>query len=157
MPPSVPQTCHYTYGHIKLIDISQTNCLVELMWDEAIERARYLDALPDLQGALFGLPISTKEHQGMVGSNVTSNASFVAWVGIPHGSNLLYDTFWDQGCVFYARTMQPQAIMHLETSSNIYGRTVNLYNRTLTPGGSSGGKAALLGMRGSILVCGPFC
>lgn len=88
----------------------------------------------------------------MVGDNVISTASFVAWIDKKHGSNLLYDTFWDQGCVFYARTTQPQAIMHLETSSNIYGRTVNPYNRNLTPGGSSGGESALLGMRGSILV-----
>lgn len=135
-----------------MLMINQTNCLVELLWDEAIERARYLDSLPEPKGELFGLPISTKEHQGMVGDNVTSTASFVAWIGKKHGSNLLYDTFWDNGCVFYARTTQPQAIMHLETSSSIYGRTVNPYNRNLTSGGSSGGESALLGMHGSILV-----
>lgn len=66
---------------------------------------------------------------------------------------MLYDILWDAGCVFYARTAQPQTIMHLETSSNIYGRTVNPYNRDLTPGGSSGGEGALIGMRGSLLVC----
>lgn len=88
----------------------------------------------------------------MVGENVTTNASFVAWIGKPHGSNLLYDTLYDEGCVFYARTTQPQTIMHLETISVIYGRTVNPYNRDLTSGGSSGGESALLGIRGSILV-----
>ncbi|KAK8061231.1 hypothetical protein PG997_015452 [Apiospora hydei] len=134
-----------------------TNCLTELLWDEAIERARHLDSLPEPRGALFGLPISTKEHHGMVGgmgktkSVVTTSASFVAWHG---GSNLLYDTFWDQGCVFFARTTQPQTIMHLETESNVYGRTVNPYNRELTSGGSSGGESALIGMRGSILGVG---
>lgn len=88
----------------------------------------------------------------MVGENVMTTASFVAHIGQKHGSNILYDAFWDQGCVFFARTTQPQAIMHLETTSNIHGRTVNPYNRALTPGGSSGGESALLGMRGSILV-----
>lgn len=122
------------------------------MWDEAIARAKHLDSLPEPKGALFGLPISAKEHQGMVGPNVTTSASFGAWIGKPHGSNLLYDTFWEEGCVFYARTTQPQAIMHLETESPIYGRTTNPYNRDLTPGGSSGGESALLGLRGSILV-----
>jgi Asp-tRNA(Asn)/Glu-tRNA(Gln) amidotransferase A subunit family amidase len=42
--------------------------------------------------------------------------------------------------------------MHLETESNIYGRTVNPYNRNLTSGGSSGGESALIGLRGSVLV-----
>ncbi|KAH7136258.1 amidase signature domain-containing protein [Dactylonectria macrodidyma] len=131
-----------------------TNCLIELLWDEAISRAKYLDSLPQPTGALFGLPISAKEHQGMVGPDVTTNASFVAWIGKKHGSNILYDAFWSEGCVFYARTTQPQAIMHLETESTIYGRTVNPYNRDLTPGGSSGGESALIGMRGSLLGVG---
>ncbi|KAH8893579.1 amidase [Thozetella sp. PMI_491] len=131
-----------------------TNCLTELLWDEAIERARYLDSLPEPCGPLHGLPVSTKEHHGAKSANATSNASYVAWVGRPHGSNPLYDTLWDAGCVFYARTTQPQTIMHLETHSNIYGRTVNPYNRDLTPGGSSGGEGALIGMRGSLLGVG---
>lgn len=130
----------------------QTNCLVELLWDEAIARAKHLDSLPEPKGLLFGLPISTKEHHGMVGDNVSTHASFAAWIGKPHDSNLLYDTLWSEGCVFYARTTQPQLIMHLETISPTFGRTVNPYNRNLTPGGSSGGESALLGMRGSILV-----
>lgn len=44
--------------------------------------------------------------------------------------------------------------MHLETSSNLYGPTVNPYNRDLTSGGSSGGEGALLGLRGSCLGIG---
>jgi hypothetical protein len=88
----------------------------------------------------------------MVGENVTTNASYIGWVDDKHGSNLLYDILYSEGCVFYARTTQPQTIMHLETSSNVYGVTVNPYNRTLTPGGSSGGESALVGMRGSLLV-----
>jgi amidase len=88
----------------------------------------------------------------MVGENVSTHASFVTWIGKPHGSNLLYDTLSSEGCVFFARTTQPQLIMHLETISPAFGRTVNPYNRNLTAGGSSGGESALLGMRGSILV-----
>lgn len=88
----------------------------------------------------------------MVGNNISTTASYAAWVGKDHGSNLLYDILYSEGCVFYARTTQPQTIMHLETCSNVYGRTVNPYNRDLTPGGSSGGESALVGIRGSLLV-----
>ncbi|KAK7961233.1 hypothetical protein PG988_012447 [Apiospora saccharicola] len=126
-----------------------TNCLTELLWDQAIARAKHLDSLPEPRGALFGLPISTKEHHGMVSAasaNVTTSASFVAWVGKPHeGPNLLYDTFWNEGCVFFARTTQPQTIMHLETESNVYGRTVNPYNRELSSGGVVGGVGGDIG------------
>jgi len=44
--------------------------------------------------------------------------------------------------------------MHLETSSNLYGVTVNPFDRLLTPGGSSGGEGALIGLRGSCLGIG---
>ena len=44
--------------------------------------------------------------------------------------------------------------MHLETSSNLFGVTVNPYNTTLTSGGSSGGEGALIGLRGSCLGIG---
>jgi amidase len=107
--------------------------------------------LPEPRGALFGLPVSIKEHLGMVGGEEVEST---AWIGKKHGSNLLLDTLYDEGVVYTCRTSQPQAIMHLETTSNIYGRTVNPYNRELTPGGSTGGESALLGMRGSILGIG---
>jgi len=46
----------------------------------------------------------------------------------------------------------PQTGMSLETSSNIYGVTLNPRNLDLTAGGSSGGEAALVALRGSVLV-----
>lgn len=61
---------------------------------------------------------------------------------------------WNAGAVFFARTTQPQTLMHLETSSNLYGVTVNPFNRVLSSGGSSGGEGALLGLRGSCLGIG---
>jgi Asp-tRNA(Asn)/Glu-tRNA(Gln) amidotransferase A subunit family amidase len=126
--------------------------LTELQWNEAIERAKYLDSLPEPCGPLHGLPISTKESHGSKVSDGSSNVGFVAWIGTPLARSLVYDILWDAGCVFYARTTLPQTVMHLETNNNIYGRTVNPYNRGLTPGGSSGGEGALIGMRGSLLV-----
>ncbi|RSL89370.1 hypothetical protein CEP52_014930 [Fusarium oligoseptatum] len=131
-----------------------TNCLTELLWDDAIERAKYLDSLPSLQGPLHGLPISTKENQGMRGQGKTCNSGYVAWIGSPCQPSPLHDMLWDAGCVFIARTTVPQTVMHLETNNNIYGRTVNPANRNHTCGGSSGGEGALLGMRGSLLGLG---
>lgn len=44
--------------------------------------------------------------------------------------------------------------MHLETANNLYGTTVNPFNRNLTAGGSSGGEGALIALRGSCLGIG---
>ena len=55
----------------------------------------------------------------------------------------------DAGAVFYVKTTMPQTGMALETDSPLWGRTVNPFNTKLTPGGSSGGEAALIALRGS--------
>ncbi|KAL8800773.1 MAG: hypothetical protein Q9182_004937 [Xanthomendoza sp. 2 TL-2023] len=134
-----------------------TNCITELLPGEALSRAKYLDEYYHKHkspiGALHGLPISVKEHIGMKGKGL--NGGFVSWWERKGeiDSHVL-KILWRAGCVFYARTTQPQTLMHLETSNNLYGVTVNPYNRDLTPGGSSGGEGALIGLRGSCLGIG---
>lgn len=134
-----------------------TNCVTELLPERAIARAKYLDDyLNEHQkpiGPLHGLPISVKEHLWMKGLDI--NAGFISWVGtIAPDDALILKLLWKAGAVFYARTTEPQTLMHLETSSNIYGVTLNPYNTGLTSGGSSGGEGALLGLKGSCLGIG---
>ncbi|CAK4029048.1 related to vitamin D3 hydroxylase-associated [Lecanosticta acicola] len=134
-----------------------TNCVTELLPDRAIARAKHLDEYLSRHGKptgpLHGLPISVKEHVAMKGLDL--NAGFVAWVGrIAEDDALILKLLWQAGAVFHARTTEPQTLMHLETSNNIYGVTVNPYNTDLTSGGSSGGEGALLGLKGSPLGIG---
>ncbi|KAI0456435.1 amidase signature domain-containing protein [Xylaria acuta] len=133
------------------------NCVTELLPERALKRAAELDdhlaATGRPVGPLHGVPISVKEHIGIKGCDL--NAGFVGWVGrVAEEDAHILKILWDAGAVFYVRTTQPQTLMHLETSSNLYGTTVNPYNTTLTAGGSSGGEGALLGLRGSVLGIG---
>lgn len=134
-----------------------TNCVTELLPSRALERAKELDAYYTEHkkpiGPLHGLPISSKEHVGMKGLDL--NTGFVSWVGRKGQDDAtILKLLWQAGCVFYARTTEPQTLMHLETDNNIYGVTTNPYNTGLTSGGSSGGEGALLGMHGSCLGIG---
>lgn len=58
------------------------------------------------------------------------------------------------GAVFHCRTTVPQAMMHLETDSNLFGVTVNPYNSDCSSGGSSGGEGAVIALHGSCLGIG---
>ena len=134
-----------------------TNCITELLPERALARAQELDdhlaETGKPVGLLHGLPLSVKEHIGMKGLDL--NAGFVAWVGnISADDAEILKLLRKAGAVFYARTTEPQTLMHLETSNNIYGVTVNPYNTKLTCGGSSGGEGALLGLKGSCLGIG---
>lgn len=83
------------------------------------------------------------------------NAGFVSWWNRKGNDDArVLKILWNAGCVFYARTTEPQTLMHLETSNNLYGVTTNPFNSHLSPGGSSGGEGALIGMRGSCLGLG---
>jgi amidase len=76
------------------------------------------------------------------------------WDKVAEDDAHILQILWRAGAVFHARTTEPQSMMHLETDSNLYGVTVNPYNRDLTAGGSSGGEGALIGLRGSCLGIG---
>lgn len=130
----------------------KVNCITELMWDEALARARHLDSLPSPAGPLHGLPISIKQQHGM--RDKPCHASYVAWIGHASAANPVNDVLWAAGCVFYARTTEPQSTMQLECANNITGTTANPWNRALAPGGSSGGEGALLGLGASVLGVG---
>ncbi|KAF3909248.1 Acetamidase [Dactylellina cionopaga] len=148
-----------TRAFLKRAAIAQklTNCTTELLPALALSRAEYLDSYLATNnrtiGPLHGLPISVKEHIGIKSHDL--NAGFCAWVGtIAQEDGAILPPLYEAGCVFYVRTMQPQTLMHLETSNNLYGVTVNPFNRNLTSGGSSGGEGALIGIRGSCLGIG---
>ncbi|PYH47216.1 amidase [Aspergillus saccharolyticus JOP 1030-1] len=126
------------------------NFATEFLADRAISRARELDQYfkdtGKLVGPLHGVPISVKEHIGI--KDLTCNGGYVAWVDdIATEDALLLQCLQKAGAVFHVRTNQPQSLMHLCCSNNLTGTTLNPYNRTLSPGGSSGGEGASTGFK----------
>lgn len=132
-----------------------TCCLTEWFPDEAVARARELDAhlarTGEVVGPLHGVPVSIKEHMQMAGH--WSADGFLSTRTRDPGDAHAVALLRRLGAVFYCKTNQPQGIMFLETVSP-YGRTLNPHNIHLSAGGSSGGEAALIALRGSVLGLG---
>ncbi|KAJ5400918.1 hypothetical protein N7465_011407 [Penicillium sp. CMV-2018d] len=134
-----------------------TNCIYELLPNRAIARAKELDDYlakhGKPSGPLHGLPISIKGHIGLKGRDLS--AGFVSWLDRESPDDaIIVKILLNAGAVVYARTTEPQALMALETCSNITGITTNPHNTALTPGGSSGGESALQALYGSPLGIG---
>lgn len=134
-----------------------TNCLAVVLFDDALQQAEKLDHYMEKygkpKGPLHGLPISVKEHIFLEGTVATSG--LMAWKDSSSPADaLITKIFREAGAVFHVKTTNPQTLMALETNSNLFGRTTNPYNKNLTCGGSSGGEAALIAMRGSVLGIG---
>ncbi|KAL5354171.1 hypothetical protein ACLOAV_000256 [Pseudogymnoascus australis] len=136
-----------------------TNCLTEIFFDDAIERAKKLDIEYGLKSRgkalppLFGLPISLKDSFQVRGYDTSTGLG--CYVDKPAEDNsALAAMLIDLGAVLYCKTNLPQSIMTGDSDNNVFGRTLNPRNKLLTAGGSTGGEGALLALRGSILGVG---
>lgn len=134
------------------------NCLTEVFFDRALERAKFLDAYFKEHkkpiGPLHGLPISLKDSFNLVG--ISTTIGYISWAKNPpatHNSALV-NLLLDLGAVLYVKTNIPQAFMSADSVNNVFGRTLNPLNLSLTAGGSTGGESALVAFRGSVLGIG---
>ncbi|KAL6705373.1 hypothetical protein ACN47E_007022 [Coniothyrium glycines] len=131
------------------------NCLTEIMFDEALARAQECDAYFSTHGKpmgpLHGLPISLKDSFNVKG--VQATIGYVSFIARPPSAinSVLVDILHDAGAVFYVKTNLPQTMMTADSHNNVFGRTLNPHNLSLTAGGSTGGEGALLAMKGSVL------
>ncbi|KAG1779422.1 general amidase [Suillus placidus] len=133
------------------------NCLTEIFVDRALVRAAelddYLKNTGKVVGPLHGLPISLKDLLCIEGLETT--IGYVSWIGQYADKNaVLVDVLIECGAVPFVRTNVPQTLAWPESFNNVFGRTTNPYNRSLTSGGSSGGEGALVALKGSPLGVG---
>ncbi|KAM0350574.1 hypothetical protein ACHAPU_003058 [Fusarium lateritium] len=132
-----------------------TCCLTQWFMQEALDQARVLDAYMEKHGKplgpLHGLPISIKDHIQVAGTS--SSQGCFASISDDDTDADIVAILRAQGAIMYCKTNQPQSLMHLESDSH-WGRVLNPYNIHLSAGGSTGGEAALIAMKGSVLGIG---
>lgn len=131
-----------------------TNCLAEIMFDEAIATAQSLDQQLQqhgtLRGPLHGLPMSFMDRYRIAGYE--TSAGFVAWLGAKetqHTEALIVRHMRRLGAVPFCKTNCPQSMLLAATDNNVIGPTLNPFCRSLSAGGAAGGEGALQAMRGS--------
>jgi amidase len=77
------------------------------------------------------------------------------YVGEPAEENSsLTAMLLDLGAVIYCKTNVSQLTIPADSDNNVFGKTLNPRNPTLTAGGSTGGEGVLITLRGSILGVG---
>ncbi|KAF2194890.1 amidase [Zopfia rhizophila CBS 207.26] len=134
-----------------------TNCLTEILFEDALTRAAELDACLAAgkapYGQLHGVPISLKDTFKIKGYDASIGIAALAFKPAQENS-VLVDVLLHAGAVLYCKTNIPQTLMALDSHNNMFGRTLNPFNTLVTAGGSSGGEGALLAMRGSVLGVG---
>ena len=141
----------------RIAEINPTvNAIRDVLADEALTAAEHADRRLRANaplGPLDGLPITVKDNIDVAGSATTQGvAAFgkdLSTVDAPVIANLRA-----AGAIPIARTNMPDFALRWHTDSGIAGPTLNPWDPTLTPGGSSGGEAVSLATGMSLLGVG---
>ena len=139
----------HAFGNKALKAHAATNCLTEILLPEAEEWARACNK----QGPLAGMPVSLKDTAGIAGWDACIGYS--AWAGRPvQKDSALVRLLRDAGAVPFVKTNIPITLLSFESNNDVWGRCTNPHNDKYSPGGSTGGEAALLAYGGSRIGVG---
>jgi len=138
------------------------NAVTEDRFEAALKEAEAADLIADRtlddnelesKYPLLGVPFTVKEVIGMEGMQQS--------IGIKarkdrksQGDGTAVKLLKEAGAIPLCLTNTPEWSVYLECDNNITGRTKNPYDTRRTPGGSSGGEAALIGSGSSIFGIG---
>ena len=134
----------------------QLNAIVQLTADAARAQARQADAAlarGSVKGPLHGVPVTIKDCLETAGTvcaaGTKGRASFV-----PTQDATAVVRMRSAGAILLGKTNLPELALANESDNLVYGRTNNPYDLSRTPGGSSGGEAAIIAAGGSPLGLG---
>jgi amidase len=104
-------------------------------------------------GALLGLPVTIKDTVDVEGWPTTAGV-VAARDRIAASDSSVVRRLREAGAIVVAKTNVPECSSDAETDNALFGRTDNPHDHERTPGGSSGGEAALMGADASLVGIG---
>ncbi|WVQ83646.1 hypothetical protein IAT38_005788 [Cryptococcus sp. DSM 104549] len=133
----------------------RSNCLTEIVFKEALEEAKRLDMefseTGKAEGDFWGLPSSFKDTYNIQGVDTSLGCSphcFKPTESLDDEGGLV-KLFRQAGGIPTCKTNIPQTLLAFECRNPIFGQTTHPDVPERTCGGSSGGEAALIALRGT--------
>ncbi|MBO9420879.1 amidase family protein [Labrenzia sp. R4_2] len=117
------------------------NAVVDDMGDEALERARVLDAHMENSGPvgpLHGVPVTIKVNVDQKDKATTNGVKAFSKVIAPDDAPFVKN-LTNAGAIVIGRTNTPEFSFRATTTNDLYGRTFSPWNDWASSGGSSGG------------------
>ncbi|KAJ3298816.1 hypothetical protein HK104_010264 [Borealophlyctis nickersoniae] len=137
------------------------NCITEQFMDDAIRAAINLDArfrvTQELKGGpLHGIPIAIKDDIDVKGYDSTLGCK-CRCMQPKYMDAPMVTALRAAGGIIFCKTNVSWHDLSADCSNTLFGQTVNPLNKRLSPGGSSGGVAALIAAGGVVVGCGSDC
>jgi amidase len=128
------------------------NAVVQLTAEAARKEADEADvalARGEIKGPLHGVPVTIKDTLETAGVICTGGTKGRANY-LPKADATAVARLRAAGGIILGKTNVPELAGAAETDNLVYGRTNNPYDLARTPGGSSGGEAAIIAARRSV-------
>ncbi|KAH8097074.1 amidase signature enzyme [Cristinia sonorae] len=138
-----PDAVATAYGKRCVAAHEATNCLADAFLDEGLSHVS--PGKP-----LSAVPVSLKDVVDIEGHDTTMGYSVYANRPVPTSAPIV-KLLQDAGALLHVKTTVPTGLLSFETESDLFGVTTNPYNPKFSPGGSTGGGAALLAFQGSMV------
>lgn len=142
-------------GHIQNVNPA-LNAVVIPLFDEARAQARMADearARGEPLGALHGVPVTIKEQYKVRGTQTTLGATNKIG-NVYDDEGPLVTKLRAEGAIILGKTNIVQTLLGHESDNRVYGRSNNPWDLERSPGGSSGGDAAIVASGGVPLEIG---
>ena len=125
---------------------SKVNAVTVVLGEDALRAANQADAkivAGDALGPLHGVPFTVKENFDLVGS-ATTHGIVALKDSLPERDAHVVAQLKQAGAIPIGRTNLPDFGLRWHTDSSLYGATLNPWDPSRTPGGSSGGEAVAI-------------
>lgn len=135
---------------------AKINAVVQLAPEDALAAARLADsnlAARRILGALHGVPMTIKDSIDTKGIITTCGTKGRA-KNVPRHDATIVSRLRHAGAIILGKTNVPELCLTFHSANLVYGRTYNPWDATRSPGGSSGGSAAIVSAWGSPLDIG---
>ena len=122
------------------------NAVPTVCAERALAQARAIEAAPppeDRRGWLAGLPVVIKDMNDVAGVRTTYGSPIFA-DHVPERSGYEIERLEAQGAVILGKSNVPEFAAGANTFNEVFGATLNPWDRRMTCGGSSGGSAVAL-------------
>lgn len=132
------------------------NAVVCLAADGALAGAHAADAMLARGapvGPLHGVPVTIKDSLPTAGMRSTAGTLGLR-DHVPETDATVVARLTEAGAILLGKTNTPELTLAFETDNLVYGQTRNPYDASRSPGGSSGGAAAIIASAGSPLDLG---
>lgn len=127
----------------RLKSSAEYNAIITPLFEEALERAKLLDA--KLNGSanlpLFGVPFIVKDNIAIEGTITTAASNILGNYVSPYTATAI-QKLEEQGAICIAKANLDSFGHGSSTENSDFAPTLNPHDRTRVPGGSSGGSAA---------------